>query len=81
MSTMSTMRVNPRVIDKKIVIVLDEVGQKINLVDQGNKVPKTSFYNRLLRDGDLVLVKNKKPARDTEKTTNKRTGLKTENRS
>lgn len=52
--------VNPRRNDKGPLTVLNIHGQQIKESEKGTPVPKTSFYNRMIKDGDLIPVTEKR---------------------
>lgn len=67
---MQTIRVNPAVVNGKPLVVLRENGTVIEKKQGGTKVPKTSFYGRLIKDGDLINLdaeKEKSPVAKEEK--------------
>lgn len=67
---MKTIRVNPAEVNGKPLVVLRENGTVIKKTKEGTKVPKTSFYGRLIKDGDLInldAVKEQAPVAKEEK--------------
>lgn len=54
---MNIIRVNPGTTRHgEVLTVLDERGNKIPKRPTGTPVPRISFYNRLIRDKDLVVL-------------------------
>ena len=86
---MRQMKVNPRRVDGKDLTVLDYQGRRITFKSGGTLVPRTTFYNRLLKDKDLLEVKDRettpvpsKPVTTpTEKTSTKSSTKKSSNTS
>lgn len=56
MSKLNIIRVNPAKEGKGHRVVLDNLGRAIPHRVGGTNVPETSFYRRLIRDGDLVKI-------------------------
>lgn len=70
---MRTMKVNPgRTKEGKDLVVLNEAGNRIKRTPGGTEVPRTSFYNRLLKDQDLVLAEPVKRVKAVKKRAGKK---------
>ena len=58
--------VNPAEVSGKFLTVLDVVGRRIEYRAEGNKVNACAFINRLIKDGDLVLVDIAAPVQEVK---------------
>lgn len=56
MSQPQKIRVNPAIKNETEMVVYDHRNRRILSKPAGTEVPSIAFYNRLLKDGDLVVV-------------------------